>query len=466
MSNILRGLKFNLGRRFYLLLAGESLSVTSAALVEFALGIWIYSHSGSVTDFAGAILAITWPPVLILPLGGALADRIDRKYLIAGADTMLALILALLGGMLWSDRLELAYLYAFNCVASIVAAMRQPAYQAVIAAIVPPDEYVRATGLTGLSASVSTMFAPLAAGLMMGALGLDVVIAVSLIAFVLGALLVLRALRRMPRIVAPAGEASRSVASDVFHNFRAGLAFFREDRLMFWLLAYVMVQSSLLALSSLMITPLVLASHTQQQLGWIYSCGALGGLAGGLLIVVIGTPRRMMLTVVSFDAMLSLSVFGIGAVTATPWYCVFAFTALAAAAVAEGCVKAMWMRKVPERYRGSVFSVVAMCMLGTASATLFGGGLLVDRILEPALAAGGSLAGSAATWLGTGKGRGVALLFVISGTLGMAMCMATLASSRMRRLDTIVPDGAAIPAGEAENAANAGRARDPHGHQA
>ncbi|WP_186029624.1 MFS transporter [Burkholderia gladioli] len=470
MSGFLSGLRLHLGQRFYLLLAGESLSMCSGSLVEFALGIWIYSHSGSVADFAGAVLAVTWPPVLILPLAGALADRLDRKYLIVGSDVLLSLILALLGWLLWSDRLQLVHLYLFNCIASIIAAVRQPAYQAVVAAIVPPDGYVRASGLTGLGASLATMFAPLAAGLLMGAVGIDGVIVVSFAAFVLGALLVLRSLRRTARGPAAeatahaaahaggpaadasgaeaaleAAEAGVSVAADVFRNLRAGLAFFRGDRLMSWLLAYAMMRSSLFALATAMITPLVLAGHTQQQLGWIYTCGALGGLAGGLLIVVIGTPRRMMLTVLCFDALMASSVFGIGAAHSTLGYCVFAFTALASGSVAEGCVKAMWMSKVPPRYHGSVFSLVAMFLLAAASLTLLGGGLLVDHVLDPALSAGGSLAGTAVgDWLGVGKGRGVALLFVISGVAGALWCLVTLASARMRRLDSLVPDG--VPA--------------------
>lgn len=467
MSGFLSGLRLHLGQRFYLLLAGESLSMCSGSLVEFALGIWIYSHSGSVADFAGAVLAVTWPPVLILPLAGALADRLDRKYLIVGSDVLLSLILALLGWLLWSDRLQLVHLYLFNCIASIIAAVRQPAYQAVVAAIVPPDGYVRASGLTGLGASLAIMFAPLAAGLLMGAVGLDGVIVVSFAAFVLGALLVLRSLRRTARGPAageaahaaahaggPAAEAGVSVAADVFRNLRAGLAFFRGDRLMSWLLAYAMMRSSLFALATAMITPLVLAGHTQQQLGWIYTCGALGGLAGGLLIVVIGTPRRMMLTVLCFDALMASSVFGIGAANSTLGYCVFAFTALASGSVAEGCVKAMWISKVPPRYHGSVFSLVAMFLLAAASLTLLGGGLLVDHVLDPALSAGGSLAGTAVgDWLGVGKGRGVALLFVISGVAGALWCLVTLASARMRRLDSLVPDG--VPAIAIESAARA-----------
>ncbi|WP_025101935.1 MFS transporter [Burkholderia sp. A1] len=483
MSGFLSGLRLHLGQRFYLLLAGESLSMCSGSLVEFALGIWIYSHSGSVADFAGAVLAVTWPPVLILPLAGALADRLDRKYLIVGSDVLLSLILALLGWLLWSDQLQLVHLYLFNCIASIIAAVRQPAYQAVVAAIVPPDGYVRASGLTGLGASLATMFAPLAAGLLMGAVGLDGVIVVSFAAFVLGALLVLRSLRRTARgpsadatanaaahaaahaggpaadasgaeAALEAAEAGVSVAADVFRNLRAGLAFFRGDRLMSWLLAYAMMRSSLFALATAMITPLVLAGHTQQQLGWIYTCGALGGLAGGLLIVVIGTPRRMMLTVLCFDALMASSVFGIGAANSTLGYCVFAFTALASGSVAEGCVKAMWMSKVPPRYHGSVFSLVAMFLLAAASLTLLGGGLLVDHVLDPALSAGGSLAGTAVgDWLGVGKGRGVALLFVISGVAGALWCLVTLASARMRRLDSLVPDG--VPAIAIESAARA-----------
>ncbi|MEF9673462.1 hypothetical protein QNM99_19675 [Pseudomonas sp. PCH446] len=55
------------GRSFYFLWCGESLAIVGTALMEFALGVWVYSHTGSAVAFANVVLAATLPAVIFLP---------------------------------------------------------------------------------------------------------------------------------------------------------------------------------------------------------------------------------------------------------------------------------------------------------------------------------------------------------------------------------------------------------------
>jgi MFS transporter, DHA3 family, macrolide efflux protein len=436
-----RSAGFALGSSFYLLWCGESLASTGTTLLEFALGVWVYGHSGSVTAFAGVVIAATWPPILFLPLAGGLADRINRKYLIVGADLLLDAMIVCVIVLLWFGKLAAIHLYVFNSVASIVAAFRQPAYQASINALLPKDQFTRASGLIGLTKSISAMIAPLFAGVLMGFVGLGGVLSIDLAAFGIGTLFVLKAFSRL-RAPEPevAGE-RQSLAGGVLANLTSGMAFFKLEPLMLGLLVYVIIQSSLLSLSILMVTPLVLAGHSAQQLGLVCTFGALGGAAGATLLIAMRNPQRLMLMVITGGTVLSLSVVGMGIARSTVLYCLFAFLALASSSVADGGISALWMTKMPERYRGSILSLVAMLTLATMSAVMVGGGLVTDHVLEPALAVNGPLASSVGGWLGTGHGRGIAFLFVISGAIGLALCLATFSFRPMRRLDREVPNG-------------------------
>ena len=448
-----------MGRRFYLLWFGETVALVGAALVEFALGVWVYQHTGSVVDFAGVIVSAIWPPILILPLAGGLADRADRRFLILGVDLFLVLLVLGLAMMFSLDRLELSHLYVFNILASVAASLRLPAYRAAVSTVLDKDKYIRASGLIGLGSNVNAVAAPPIAGFLMGSIGLGGILMFNLACFVLGMVFVYRALFGMSASVSARLAGGRSLLRDALGGFWQGLAYFRTRRSMRVLLVYEAVQISLLALASMMIMPLVLASHDSEQLGFIYACAALGGLSGALLQVLLPNPRRLMPIIVASDVVLSVCIVGIGTGDSVIRYGGLAFVAMAAAGLAEGCTNALWMRKIPEQHRGSVFAATEMLSQITLTTMMLGGAFVVDHFLRPSLSEGGFLAPHVGEWFDAGKRGPVALLFVGSGMLGLFICMGSLASKRLRRLDLLVPDHDV-----ANWQGDAGRAAAPDSH--
>ncbi|WP_259698033.1 MFS transporter [Pseudomonas frederiksbergensis] len=433
---------FSLGRGFYFLWMGESLAVIGTALMEFALGVWVYNHTGSAVAFANVVLAATLPAIIFLPLAGGLADRVSHKVIIVCSDVLLAAMLFVVMALLWTDRLEPLHLYVFNALASIVSSFRQPAYQAAVNSIVKPDKFTRASGLMGISKNASALVGPLLAGILMAQAGLVTIVAIDLITFCSGTLLVIKAFAhaRTPVMAAGGGTSAGSVMRGAVRNVTDALGFFKSERLMAGLLVYTMLRNALLSMVTLMITPLLLSMHTSQTLGVVYTWAALGGLSGAGLLIFVGNPGRLMVLIACADLVLSLCVVSIGLVSGTTAYCAVVFVAIAAASVADGGVSALWMRKIPTGSRASVFALISMLIIAATSIAIFGGGLIVDHWFQPALEPGGRFVESIGGWLGVGKGRGVALLFVVAGAVSVLLCLGTLIYRPMRRLDRLVRD--------------------------
>lgn len=432
---------FSLGRGFYFLWMGESLAVIGTALMEFALGVWVYNHTGSAVAFANVVLAATLPAIIFLPLAGGLADRVSHKVIIVCSDVLLAAMLFVVMALLWTDRLEPLHLYVFNALASIVSSFRQPAYQAAVNSIVKPDKFTRASGLMGISKNASALVGPLLAGILMAQAGLVTIVAIDLITFCSGTLLVIKAFSHARQPVIKSGGASAgSVMRGAVRNVTDALGFFKSERLMAGLLVYTMLRNALLSMVTLMITPLLLSMHTSQTLGVVYTWAALGGLSGAGLLIFVGNPGRLMVLIACADLVLSLCVVSIGLVSSTTAYCAVVFVAIAAASVADGGVSALWMRKIPTGSRASVFALISMLIIAATSIAIFGGGLIVDHWFQPALEPGGRFVESIGGWLGVGKGRGVALLFVVAGAVSVLLCLGTLIYRPMRRLDRLVRD--------------------------
>lgn len=422
-----------LGQPFWLLWVGETTSMFGTQLVQFALGVWIYERTNSVLNFAGSVVASILPAILVMPVAASVVDRVDKRYVMIIADAIAAVMTFMLLVLLWTDRLEVFHLYAFTAVASVVGAFQGPAYQASVAQIVRKDLLTRATGAMGVSSTSLGIIAPALAGTLLVTIGLRGMVVLDLVTFIVGTMFVWRAFSLARRPAIKEGGVWNAVRSSL-SNFTESMAFFERDPKMLTLLVYSLIQAAMIALAVTMVVPLILSLHSSASLGVVLSFGAAGALAGSLLMVVLDEPGRRMAVILCCDAVFAACILAAGMVTSVPAFCVLEFIAGAAGSVAASCSYALWMSKVPEHQQGSILVLLGTCAMLSTTAMVVFGGVAVDLVLEPALAVGGSLAGSIGAVLGTGKGRGMALMFVISGALGLIAALGGLAVRPLREL--------------------------------
>ncbi|HLE83187.1 MAG TPA: hypothetical protein VJG13_02500, partial [Thermoanaerobaculia bacterium] len=74
-------------RAFTVVWAGQLVSLVGSGLTRFALGIWVYQATGSVTLFTLIALFSRLPGLVVAPFAGALVDRWDRRWTMLGAGT-------------------------------------------------------------------------------------------------------------------------------------------------------------------------------------------------------------------------------------------------------------------------------------------------------------------------------------------------------------------------------------------
>lgn len=422
-----------LGRPFWLLWFGETTSMFGTQLVQFALGVWIYERTGSVLNFAGSVVASILPAIVVMPVAASVVDRVDKRYVMIIADAIAAVMTFTMLLLLWNDKLEVVHLYAFTAVASVVGAFQGPAYQASIAQMVRKDFLTRATGAMGVSSTSLGIIAPALAGTLLVTIGLRGMVLLDLITFVVGTMFVWRAFALAKRPPIKEGGVWNAVRLSL-SNFTESLAFFERDPKMLTLLFYSIVQAAMIALAVTMVVPLILSLHSSASLGLVLSFGAAGALAGSLLMVIIDEPRRRMAVILACDAVFAACILMAGIVTSLPAFCALEFIAGAAGSVAASCGYALWMSRLPESQRGSILVLLSTCAMLSTTAMVIFGGVAADLVLEPALLTGGALADSVGSWLGTGKGRGMAFMFVVSGALGLFAALGGLALRPLREL--------------------------------
>ena len=188
---------------FCVLWFGQLISVVGTALTGFALGVWVFQRTGSVTRFALISLFTTLPGIVLAPFAGALVDRWDRRRAMIVSDTGAGLATLAIALILYSQRgqgLTLWPLYAAMTCVSLFTTLQWPAFSAATTLLVGKRHLTRAAGMSNFSQGAANLLAPLLGGVLLLALGVHAVVLLDFASFLIAAALALTV--RVPRPVA------------------------------------------------------------------------------------------------------------------------------------------------------------------------------------------------------------------------------------------------------------------------
>jgi len=434
---MLDGLKSlrSIGRPFWLLWSGQSISMLGSHLVQFALGVWIYQQTGSVLSFTWSLVATTLPLIFISPIAGSIVDRLNRLHIMVVFDSLVALTMVAMLGLVWFGQLEVYHLYIISAFLAICGAFQEPAYKASVANMVSENNLTRVTGAMGASTTFLGIIAPTLAGSLLISIGLKGLFIIDLITFVIGTLLAWKAFSLLPHSGKVFNKEEVKLAViESNQNFLAACRFFRDNTHLKWLLIYSLVQAAMITVALSMVVPLVLSMHSATSLGLVLSFAAAGAFVGSLLLVVLNSPEKCMKVILLSDAVLALCIISASMATSVWLFCVIEFFVGIAISIAGGCAYALWMTNIPDEKRGSVLVTLHTGVILSGTLLVVLGGIATEKFFEPALIEQGMLANTIGQIIGVGEGRGIALMFLISGAVSLSMILIGTSKKELREL--------------------------------
>lgn len=155
--------------------------------------------------------------LLLTPFGGVLADRFDRRRLLALSQFWLALLALGMGLLAWTGALTLGRLLTFALCTGMGIAAMGPAFHALLPDLVPAEHLAAGSGLMSLQFNLSRMMGPALAAALMPLVGVAGNFLLNSLSFV--GLIVLSL-----RLPAPSRREHRDTAS-----YREALAACRQD---------------------------------------------------------------------------------------------------------------------------------------------------------------------------------------------------------------------------------------------
>lgn len=413
---------------------GQLVSLIGSSLTAFVLGVWVYQRTGSVTQFSLIFLAATLPAVLVAPFAGALADRRDRRRLMLVADTVAAVGTAALAALVAADALAVWHIYLATALSAAASTVHQVAYQAMTPALVGKRHLGRFNGLMQVSRAVQ-IAAPLIAGVLVVTIGIGGVIAIDLGTFAVAASTLL--LVRLPaEVTRPAGSGP---AEAVLRGAAAGWRHLRQRPGLLQLMVVFGAYNFLFGLAGVLVQPLILSFTTADTLGVLMFAGGAGLFAGSLVMGAWGGPTRRVTAVCG-----GLAAGGVALVlhAAAPSVWLIGVVAplfLFTLPIVNSSTMTLIQTKTEPSVLGRVLATARV--IGDASIPLAYvlAGPIADGLFEPLLRPDGALADSVGRVVGTGEGRGIALVFAVTGAAMVLLAAFAWSRPVLRGVDDL-PD--------------------------
>jgi MFS transporter, DHA3 family, macrolide efflux protein len=426
---------------FFVIWFGQLISLIGSSLTGFALGVWVYQRTGSVTQFALISVSTVLPKILISPFAGAFVDRWNRRRAMLFGDTGSGLVTLAIAILFFVGKLEIWQIYLGTAVSSICSAFQWPAYLAATTQLVPKQHLSRASGLIHVSESIAQLTSPILAGVLVTTIQIQGVFLLDFITF-LFALITLLFVKFPEHRTRGDNQEKSSLLKEILQ----GWIYIKTRPGLLGLTLLVAASNSLAGIVEVLATPLILSFASPAALGTVLSIGGSGMLVGSLLMSTWGGSQHLMRNVFCFMLLSGLSILSVGLKADTSLVALGAFLFFLSLPITNTSIDVIFQKKVVPDIQGRVFALVGMITESSIPVSYLLAGPLADRVFEPLLASNGVLAGNIGQLIGVGRGRGIALMFIVIGALTMALAIIAYQYPRLRLVEKELPDAIADPA--------------------
>lgn len=205
-------------RDFTLVVVGQVVSLFGNAAIRFALPLYLLNQTGS-SRLYGLVTACAFiPAVLLSPVGGVVADRVNKRNIMVLLDFFTAALTVACSLLLGSVDLVLLLTVTLMLLYGIAGAY-QPSVQASIPALVSPEQFMAANSVINMVASFAALTGPVLGGVLYSAYGLHAVLRMCAVCFAASA--VMELFIRIPFAPQPAaGSVWRTVKTDIADSLR------------------------------------------------------------------------------------------------------------------------------------------------------------------------------------------------------------------------------------------------------
>ena len=358
---------------FTLVVIGQIISLFGNAAIRFALPLYLLNQTGSSALYGTVTACAFIPAILLSPVGGVVADRVNKRNIMVTLDFFTAGVITVFSLLMGMADLVLLTTVVLMLLYGISGAY-QPSVQASIPVLVTPKHSMAANSVVNTISSFASLMGPVLGGILYSTYGLKPVLRVCAACFVLSAVMEI-----FIKIPFTAPQSGGGIWQMVKGDFAESLRFIRKEKPVIGKALLVVCGINLFLSSMLMVglpymvtEVLYLDGALANKLyGFAEGALAAGGLAGGISAGVFAKKlsiqkagNLIIASAVSvFPAGLALLVFSSGMlnyiILTVCCFCIMLFSTVFAVQMLS-----FFQTETPQNLVGKVIAVilaVSMC---------------------------------------------------------------------------------------------------------
>ena len=419
-----------MSKKVYVLWFGQTLSWTGSAMSFFAIGVWIFETTGRASALSTILFTVGIVGVVTGPFGGVLADRFPRKQLIISFDLVIAFLMCVIGYFAINDKLTIAMLIPFALAFGIFEIAHWTTWSAFLGDVVKKQHVTKISALFESAEAFSVLLGPIGGALIYSYFGLSGVILVDLITCFIG--IVTISLFKSEKQIKKTKLSFKNIYTDLHEAY----VWLKNQKGLLALVSILSISNFFWGFTTVLLPPIVLTFSDARGLGIIESTIGLAFLVGSIISLRYSEYLQGNIKLAIQCGLLGGISLIFGSLRPSIFLlCIFGIISGVSGTVQYTISSGAWLAITNSDIRGR-----ALALRGTIAQMLRPIGVLIagplGDYLEFSFYPDNMVLLSPI--IGTGPGRGYALLFLLVGILYICVWLINYQNNNLKSLSNQV----------------------------
>lgn len=374
-----------------LLLFGRFVSDIGSSIQMLILPLYIIDIGGSASTIGLASFLSLMPIMIAYPFAGVMGDRLNRKFIMVGADALSAVFVLTLAFMSLLGNMNLALLLIIQGFVALFYGFFDPATKGMIPQLVESDKLAKTNAKVATLRILSGLVAPLVAVVLYTRYGITLLFFINGISFLVSA-----SSESFIKYKHVSRESKQGIKG-VFHDMKEGAMFIRNSLLIRRLSVFFLMVFTLIYPVISVILPLFFRTklnYSDTLYGYLQVALILGALIGSITVGICsknGKVKKPFLTgigVMSFaflgftGMMLPkvVNLLGNDSITYLIGFGFMMFMMYTATMLVSIPLQTIIQKQTPPEYMSRVFSIVGVISKGGMPLGALIYGVVLDKV--------------------------------------------------------------------------------------
>ena len=380
-------------RNYRLYWFGQLFSVLAQNMEHVAQGWLVLELTNSPLALGVTGLAHAIPTITLTLVGGAIADRADRRRIMIASQSCTALMFLILAVLVLTKLAALWHVMVLAFISGSIRAFDRPSRMALLPQMVPREDIPNAVAIGGTIWQLCRLVGPAAAGILIYLFGVGPTFFTCFLASSTAVSLWLAIRADQPALAAGAGGLRK--------NMLDGVHFIRKNELFYTFMGMTFF-NSVFGMSYLILMPVFardVLNVGSQGFGFLQTAGGAGALIGTLAVAYLSDARRLPLQAARGATLFGVLLLLFAYSRAFPLSLALAFALGITGQFYVTAINTVLQLNLPEQLRGRVMGVY-----GLTWDLMPVGGMVAGTIAEfagapAAVAVGGAFVSGLALWV-------------------------------------------------------------------